>query len=137
MLLNLSSAHLCTYYPPSAVRAFVGQYARQAAAGAGAALCAGSLLLAPPALSDENSGTTVIRLPASEDPTIFVAQQVIHIIQKNVGSQPGRFAYTSANPTAWCNPTETVIDVGAWSMPRLAPLGPYRVTPPADSCSPL
>lgn len=52
------------------------QLVHKAAACAGAALCAASLLLTPPALSDEY-GSTVIRLPASDNPGIFVAQQTM------------------------------------------------------------
>jgi hypothetical protein len=48
---------------------------RRAASVAAATLCSAALLLAPPALSEEG-GTTVIRLPASDNPAIFTAQQV-------------------------------------------------------------
>ncbi|KAI8473417.1 MAG: tail-specific protease [Monoraphidium minutum] len=52
--------------------------ARSAAAFGAAALCSASLLLAPPALSEEGApGGTVIRLPASDDPAIFTAQQTM------------------------------------------------------------
>jgi hypothetical protein len=60
----------------AATQAAVEQLARRAAAGAAAAICAASLVLAPaPALSDE--AATVIRLPASEDPAILTAQQTM------------------------------------------------------------
>jgi hypothetical protein len=58
-----------------AVRSRLELLARRAAAAAAAAACTASLLLAPPALSEEG-GPTIIRLPASDDPSIFVAQQV-------------------------------------------------------------
>ncbi|GBF96323.1 carboxyl-terminal-processing peptidase chloroplastic [Raphidocelis subcapitata] len=52
---------------------------RRAAAAAGAAVVAASLLAAPPpALSDEAPpGVNIIRLPASENPAILVAQQTL------------------------------------------------------------
>lgn len=60
--------------PPPA-RAAATALARRAAAAAAAAVVSASLLLGPgPALSDEGGGPIIIRLPASEDPEILMAQ---------------------------------------------------------------